>query len=180
METLTIGQTYGQALYDAAHDLGRVDEIGEEYKAVSGVFEKDPLLRKLLLIPTISAAEKKEAAKEVFKGRISQELLNFICILIDKRRIGSWERIGRQYEKLVLERDGLTRGILYTASPVDKGRLSGFEEKASETLGKKVGLEGRVDPALIGGARIYVDGKLIDASVKTRLENMKQRMKTWV
>ena len=178
MDSLTIAHTYGQALYDAARDVGKIEEIGEEYKAVGVVFVDNPLLKKLFLVPTLSALEKKDVAKKVFGGRISQELLNFICILIDKRRIGSWASIGRHYEKLVWEASGLTKGIIYSVLPLGDDRVKAFEEKAGEQIGKKVRLENRIDSSLIGGARIYVDGKLIDASVKSRLESMKQRIKS--
>ena len=177
MEALTVELTYGQALFDAAEDLGKSREIGEEYKAISGVFADHPSLKKLFLVPTLSAHEKKAVAKTVFEGRISQELLNFLYILIDKGRIGVWDRIGRQYEKLVLERDGLIRGIVYTVLPVDSVRLKALEEKTGAALDRNVKLENRIDKSIIGGAVIYIDGKLIDASVKARIENMKQRMK---
>ena len=177
METLTVAGTYGQALFDAARDRGKINEIGEEYKAVSRVFKDEPLLKKLFLVPTCSAAEKKDVARNVFKGRVSNELLNFICVLIDKRRIGAWASIGTYYEKLVMEHDGRTKGVVYTVLPMDKDRLEAFEAKVGALIGKRVSLENRIDKSLIGGARTYVDGKLIDASVKTRLENIKQRIR---
>jgi ATP synthase F1 delta subunit len=177
METLTVETTYGQALFDAARDVGMIDGIGEEFKAISKHFEENPLLRRLFLVPTLSATDKRTAAKNIFEGRISREMLNFIYILIDKRRINSWDGIGKHYEKLVWDRDGVTKGILYTVLPVDTERRKTFEEKTGEALGKKIKLENRIDKSIIGGAVIYVDGKLIDASVKSRLESMKQRIK---
>ena len=177
MEKLTVALTYGQALFDAANDREKIDEIGEEYRAVSKVFEENPMLKKLFSIPTIPARNKKTVAENVFGGRVSQELMSFICILIDKRRIGAWDAIGRQYEKLALEKDGFAKGILYSVVPIDKKRLEAFETKTGTALGKHVKLENRIDKSLIGGVRIYADGKLIDASVKARLENMKQRIR---
>jgi ATP synthase F1 delta subunit len=177
MDSLTVDSTYGRALYDAAKERGKVSEIGEEYRAVSRVFTDNPLLKKLLLIPTISAPDKRDVAKKVFEGRISNELLNFIFILIDRRRVGAWKDIGAFYEQLVLENDGKTRGVLYSALPLDEKRKKALEVKTGKAIGKKVRLENRIDGSLIGGVRIYADGKLIDASVKTRLENMKQRIK---
>ena len=177
MEKLTTELVYGQALFDAAKERGKIDAIGEEYKAISEVFTDHPSLKKLFLVPTLSALEKKTVAKKVFEGRVSQEMLHFIYILIDKGRINVWDRIGKQYEKLVLESEGLTRGILYTIMPVGPERLSALEEKAGAALGKNVKLENRIDKSIIGGTVIYVDGKLIDASVKARLENMKQRIR---
>ena len=178
MDSLTVDHTYGNALFDAACERGISAQISEEYKAVSKVFKDNPSLKKLFIVPTLSALHKKEVAKEVFEGRISKELLNFIYILIDKRRVGAWEDIGRFYEKLIWENDGLTKGIVYSAVPMDQDRLLAMETKTGEAIGKKVKLENRVDKSLVGGVRIYIDGKLIDASVKTRLEKMKQRIKT--
>ncbi|MDR3364317.1 MAG: ATP synthase F1 subunit delta [Clostridiales Family XIII bacterium] len=176
MDSLTVDVTYGQALFDAAGDCEKISEIGAEYKAVSAVFADQPALKKLFLIPTVSAGDKKAVAKKVFEGRVSRELLAFLCILIDKRRVGAWDGVGRCYEQLQDKRAGLTKGILYSVLPVEKGRLSAFEEKTGASLGKNVKLENRIDKSLIGGVKIYVDGKLIDASVKSRLESMKQKL----
>ena len=177
MDSLTVDNVYGKALFDAAKERGKAALIGEEYIAVSKVFTDNPLLKKLLLIPTISNPAKRDVVKKVFGGHISEELLNFIFILIDKRRIGAWNDIGSFYEKLVLDNDGKTKGILYSALPLDEKRAKAFEAKTGSAIGKEVRLENRVDSSLIGGVRIYVDGKLIDASIKTRLNNMKKRIK---
>jgi len=178
MDSLTVDHTYGGALFDVAKERRKITVIGEEYKAVSLVFKENPMLKKLFIVPTLSALEKKRVAKKIFEGRISTELLNYIYILIDKRRIGAWEDIGRYYDKLVWESDGLTKGIMYSASPLDKDRIEAMEKKAGAAIGRKVKLENRIDKSLIGGVRIYVEGKLIDASVKTRLENMKKRIRS--
>ena len=74
---------------------------------------------------------------------------------------------------------GLTNGILYTVFPVTMEQLKKLEERTAARLGTEVRLKNRIDKSILGGAKIYVDGKLIDASLKTQLENMKQRMKTW-
>ncbi|MDR3305479.1 MAG: ATP synthase F1 subunit delta [Clostridiales Family XIII bacterium] len=176
MDTLTVANTYGRALFDAAADGGIVDATREELSGISGVFKENPDLRKLFLLPTIAGENKKAVAKRVFEGRISRELLNFICILIDKRRVGAWDGIVRCYEKLVDERDGFTKGVLYSVIPVEGETLGRFETESGKAIGKKVRLENRIDESLIGGVMIYVDGKLIDASIKGRLENLKQTL----
>jgi len=177
MEKLTVGITYGQALFNAAKDRGKLDEIGEDYKAVSEVFAENPLLKKLFSVPNITIQDKKAVVKKVFGGHISSELLNFIYILIEKRRIGSWDSIGREYERCLLEEEGLAKGVLYSVLPLGKDRIKAFEDKTAAMLGKRVHLDNHIDGTLIGGVKIYVDGKLIDASVMARLENMKQRIK---
>ena len=178
MDSLTVAGTYGQALYDVAKERGIVKEIGEEYKAIGKVFDDNPDLMKLFLIPMLSAFEKREVAKKVFEGRILQELLNFIYVLINERRINAWDSIGKYYEKTVLESGGLVKGVVYSPLPLDKERIFALEEKTAPVVCNRVRLENKIDKSLIGGVRIYIDGKLIDASVKTRLENLKQRMKS--
>ena len=74
---------------------------------------------------------------------------------------------------------GLTIGILYTVLPVTMEQLEMIEERTAATIGKEVRLKNRIDRSILGGAKIYVDSKLIDTSLKTKLENMRQRMKTW-
>ena len=177
MEKLTVDLTYGHALFNAAKERGKIYEIKEEFDAVSEIFAENPLLKKLFGVPTVTVREKKAVAEKVFGGWISQELLNFIFILIDKRRIGAWEGIGKEYERLVWEKDKHARGVLYSVVPIEGEKLKAFEFKTDAMIGKRIQLENRIDKSLIGGVKIYVDGKLIDASVRTRLENMKQRIK---
>ncbi|MDR1816363.1 MAG: ATP synthase F1 subunit delta [Clostridiales Family XIII bacterium] len=176
MDPLTVADTYGQALYDAAKEAGRVAEIGEELDGVSGVFKEYPELPRIFTVPTLNAPDKKKAAKAVFDGRVSQELLNFLYVLIDHHRIGAWSAIARRYAALVDEAEGLAKGVLYSAVPIEGQRLAAFETEAGKAVGKKVRLENRIDGTLIGGVVLYIDGKLVDLSVKNRLERMKQKM----
>jgi ATP synthase F1 delta subunit len=176
MDSLTVDNAYGQAMFDAAQGLGTQSEVLAELQSVSSVFKDNPKLRRLFLLPTVSATSKRNVCRSVFGGQVSQIVQNFLLVLIDKRRVGSWNGIVRHYEKLMDDRDGFTKGILYSVVPVGGETLKEFEEKTGKAIGKEVRLENRIDKALIGGVRIYADGKLIDASVKTRLENMKQAM----
>ena len=177
MDSLTVDNTYGHALYEAASERGIVEQIIEEFNAVSRVFKENPQLKRLFLLPIVSAPGKREVARNVFEGVISPEMLNFIYVLIDKRRIGAFDEIRRHYERLVSEAEGLIKGVIYSVVPLNEERVKAFEKKTGEALGKNVFLENRIDESFVGGVKIYVDGKLIDASVKTRLEAMKQRMK---
>ena len=176
MDSLTVDNPYSQAMFDAAREIGKQNEIMEELFAVSDVFEKNPKLLKLFLLPTVAAASKRDVCREVFKGKVSGLVQNFLMILIDKRRIGAWDGIVRSFEKLLDDQAGFTKGVLYSVVPIEGKKLKELEAKTGEALGKEVRLKNHIDPTLIGGVQIYADGKLIDASVKTRLESMKQAM----
>ncbi|MDR2610881.1 MAG: ATP synthase F1 subunit delta [Clostridiales Family XIII bacterium] len=176
MENLTVNSVYGRGLFEAADETGHIEVISESIGELEQVFMANPALFDLLRVPTIEAEERKRIAAEVFSGKIPDELLNFLRILIDKRRLGSFFGIARTYEKLVEERNGVTSGRLVTAAAIPPDRIAKLENETGRLLGKNVKLKGETDPSLLGGCRIYVDGKLIDASLKTRLDKLKETL----
>lgn len=178
MAELTVDLTYGKALFQAARELDKVNLITEEVTELEKLFSREPEFFSFFCSPIISAKEKKAVIRKVFLDRISPELTNLLCVLIDKGRGKHLPKIANQYRLLVNESTGHIVGTLYSVIPLDPAQLASFEEKTGDLLGKKVKLQNRTDSSLIGGVRIFVDGKLIDASVKTRLETLMERLAT--
>ncbi|GAB1475894.1 F0F1 ATP synthase subunit delta [Bacillota bacterium] len=176
MAELTVDKTYAKGLFLAASDGSKADEIMEEAKELSGLFEREKDFFDILCSPAISGHGKKQIIQNVFTNRLSREMLNFLMVLVDKGRVAHLPRIVRQYEKLLLESHGLSRGLIYSAVQLSPEKLRSFEEKTGSLIGKKTSLENRIDKSLIGGVRIFVEGRLIDASVKKRLSDMKDTM----
>ena len=100
MAELTVDMTYGTALFEAASEQGKTEQIREEAGQIIEIFEHEPELRAFVNYPAISADEKKKVLQDIFEGQICSELLNFLYVLIDKRRIGQFERIIRVYRDL--------------------------------------------------------------------------------
>ena len=90
MAELTVENTYGKALFEAATERNKVDIILTELKELSAIFEKNPNFFELFRTPIISAAEKREVAEQAFGGRVSPETLNFLLVLIDKKRMSDF------------------------------------------------------------------------------------------
>lgn len=178
MAELTVDKTYAKGLFLAASEKSKTDAIMEEAKELVSLFDREKDFSDLLCSPAVSGDEKKQIIQNVFNERISKEMTNFLMILVDKGRVRHLPRIVRQYERLLLESHGLSRGVIYSAVKLSPEKLSSFEEKTSSLIGKKTRLENRVDKSLIGGVRIFVEGRLIDASVKKRLSDMKETMAT--
>lgn len=172
MAELTVDLTYGTALYQAAAEINKEKQILEEGRAVAGILKAEPEFEALLRSPAIAAEEKKTALCNVFENRLTQELVNFLCILIDKGRFNHFERIIRVYEKLYDNREGIIKGTIYSVEPLNEGRLAEFEKQTGKLMGGNVSLENRIDKSLIGGVKILVDGKIIDASIRNRLNKI--------
>lgn len=172
MAELTVDLTYGTALYQAAAEINKEKQILEEGRAVAGILKAEPEFEAVLRSPAISAEEKKTVLCNVFSGRLMQELVNFLCILIDKGRFTHFERIIREYGRLYDSREGIIKGTIYSVEPLDGGRLAEFEKQTGKLMGGNVVLENRTDKSLIGGVKILVNGKIIDASIRNRLNKI--------
>lgn len=172
MAELGVGTIYGNALYQAARELGRKDDILKEAESLLDIFKNEQDLCAFFETPVVSGDEKKKVVEEIFSGRLSEEMLNFLCIMIDKGRTRHFERAVKVYRELYDEDNGFSMGKMYSACPLSDEKLKKFEEETGKLLQKRVKLEVEVDTSLIGGVKILIDGKIIDASLRKKLEEL--------
>jgi ATP synthase F1 delta subunit len=176
MDALTIATTYGTALFEAARDLNKIDVIDEELTALALIFRDEPDFFNLVCSPGIDAAGKKDSLTAVLEGRVAEELLNFLFILIDKRRIGGFPAIVKAYRAQVDENLGVAAGTVYSAVPLSEDKHKRLEDETGKLLQKSVRLDNLVDADIVGGVKIFIEGKLIDASVRKRLDTLKEQL----
>lgn len=172
MAELTVAATYAKALLDVAMEIDKVEIVAEELDGLKDIFESEPDFKKLIESPTVSVNDKKNVIETVFEGKMSQELVNFLYVLIDKGRANQIERIIKQYKDEVAAMNHLTNGTIYSVTPLQEDKIAEFEKQVSKLLDKNVKLENQIDTKLIAGVKILVEGKIIDASAKQELGKM--------
>lgn len=177
MAELTVAMTYGQALLEAACDLGKTKEVSDSLAELSKVFAENPEFFTFLKARNIRAVDKKKAFRSVMSGQLEEAVINLMFILLDKGRVTSFEQIVREYNSLLNKQEGYAYGTIVSAQPLKPEQLERFELEAGKLLGSKVKLEQEVDKSLIGGVKMYVEGKLLDASVKSRLQTLADSLK---
>lgn len=176
MAELIVDLTYGNALFQAAKEVDKVALIKDEAEGILDLIEKEPDFLAFLYTPAIAAYEKKTVISRIFEGNISSELLNFLFILIDKGRTRHLAKIIGTYKDLLNKEEGFSYGRILSVEPLGDERLHRFEEEAGKLLKANVKLENIIAPDLIGGVKIYVEGKVIDASIKSRLKELRGSM----
>ena len=176
MAELAVDLTYGTALMEAARDLGKEQQILDEAQAVVQILKDEPDLHKFINYPAVSAEEKKDVLKNIFEGRICEELLNFLYILVDKRRTMNFERIIKVYKSLVEREEGVSYGTVYSVVKLSDERMAELEEQTSKLLQMNVKLENELDPSLLAGFKILVEGKIIDASYRKKFDELASQM----
>lgn len=169
---IALENIYATAMYQAACDIKAVDEVRKELVALDKIFRREEDFHEILSNPAISAEVKKGMIEKIFGGRILTEVLSFLYILVDKGRLFYFHGIVKQYCDILDRERGISEGVVYTTVPLTEDQLYKLDEEASKLIRKKVYLKNRIDKSILGGVKIFVDGKVIDASFKSRLDRL--------
>ncbi len=167
---------FGKALLRAAQSAEKTDEVLADAERIVDTFNKEGLFYKFFCSPSVASDEKKSVIRQIFGKQIEPVLLDFLMTLIDKSGETLIKEIVRQYRVLLDDSQGVSTGIIYSVTPLSEERVAAFEKKLSENLNRKVRLLNRTDTSLIGGIRIFIEGQLIDASIKKRLTDLAGRL----
>lgn len=171
-----VSERYAQSLYEVAKEDGKAQPILSELQVVREAFADNPDLMKVLNTPSIGLPEKKNILDQVFGGRIDPFLLNFLMLITEKRRIGLLHDMADAYKQQLYLEEGICEVRAITAAPLSAELAEKLQNKMCAVTGKKVVLETRVDPTILGGIVVKVDNRQIDTSVKTKLSELAQQL----
>lgn len=172
-----VGTTYGEALFELAVEEGREEEFLDEIIQLRKLLCENPDFEKLMNHPKILKEDKLKVLEEVFKGRISKELLGFLYLIVSKDRYGDIDNILDYFIEEVKRIKGI--GIAYVTTAIDLSEVKKkeVEEKLLETTPfKKMEMHYRVDESLIGGMVIRIGDRVVDSSVKNKLFELQREL----
>ena len=172
--------TYAQALYDLAKDEDLGKTILEELNVLKGVFAENPQYSKLLSTPDIPKQERCGILDEAFRGKVHPYVLNFMKILTEKGYIRQFPACCDAYRGFYNEDNGILVVKAVSAIVLSDEQKQKLTAKLEATTGKKIDLQCSVDAAALGGLRLSYDGKLVDGTVKTRLDSIGKMLKNTV
>jgi len=172
-----IARVYANALYEAADEEGRVDEVRRDLGEFVAAVESSPELRRFLVAEEISDARKSEALMELTKS--GDELVrNLLRLLVDKGRESELEGVYRAFVELVEKAQGLVHVEVVSAVPLPAPVSEALKKKIESSLQKTVELTLTVDKEILGGLRLRVGDRVADASVRYRLEHLRELLTT--
>lgn len=157
---------------------GKIDAVTEELAVLKRLLNEEADFFHMLTLGEVDKETRLSWMREIFGSHISDETLAFFCILLDHQGLYHFGQVlAEGLELLGEERQGV-RGTVYSAVPLEKEAVKRLEEQTQELIGKAVTLVNMIDEGLIGGVLISADGKLIDASLKKRMEDMSLRLRS--
>ena len=168
-----LAREYGEGLYILARDEDIRAQIGEELRAVTEIMRQQPDFLRLLASRAVSLEERLGIVDAAFGHQAHPYLVNFMKILIRRGCIDAFYDCAKWFSDRYNEDFGIVEAHVTTAAALPEDRLDALRARLEEIAGKKVVLITAVDPSLLGGVRVEMNGKKFDNSIKNRLERLK-------
>lgn len=172
----TISNQYALAIFDIAKEESNIDKTYELIELVDEYISNGDY-NKLLNHPKISKSEKKNLLNELFGKLVSENVINFLYVLIDNNRIDSFSNIVEEYKILKNLFNNIMEIKAYSASKLTKEKIESLEATLSKKYDSKISIINIVDKSIIGGVRLEFQGNVIDNSLKAKLEDLKLSLK---
>jgi F-type H+-transporting ATPase subunit delta len=170
---------YARALFDVVRkENGNVEQVQADFQQFVDLFDQHPVLATTLGNPAIPASKKQAVAKALIAraGTISPVVGKMILLLAERDRMMLLSEIARSYRERVMDHQKIIRGQVTTAVALPPDKLRALEQGLEAATGRKVVLETKVDPSIIGGVITRLGSTVYDGSVTTQLQKMKQAL----
>jgi F-type H+-transporting ATPase subunit delta len=166
-----VARRYAQAYFDLAQEAGAIDAWGRELERVDEALE-DPEVSRALANPRLRGEQRSRLIEALLRGTMPQAA-NLVRLLLEHGRIAALPQVVAHYRRLADRASGVVRAEVVTAVPVDETLTARIKRALSERLGGAVETTVRQDPGILGGLVVRIGDRVIDASVRTRLQQLR-------
>ena len=172
-----ISKTYGDALFELAVEDGKVDVFMDEISELLTILKKEEELTKLMNHPKVLKEEKIQVIQNVFKGRISDEIVGFLTLIFQKERYSEAEAILEYFLDQVKEYKGIGVAYVKTAVALTEIQKKQVEERLLQTTKyRQMEMHFNVDKSLIGGMVIRIGDRVVDSSISTKIDELGRQL----
>ena len=171
-----VAKKYSHALFMSTRQRGLVDEAYDQFTGLKTVLEKDKSLLRFLGNPKLEEEQKLDLLRTVFGPRMEQLFIEFLAVLVRKRRAMYLVEVIDEFNRLVEFEKGITRVTVTTAVPLQVNEEKSLLDKLAARTGGKIELEKKVDPRIIGGMIVLMHDDIIDGSVRYGLDRLEEQL----
>lgn len=178
MKHKVVAERYAEALFELAHEMDKVAEFGEALEGIAELLGNPELpdFKRVLEHPVIKHQDKKDLLSQVFKDKVPDAMLNFLFLLVDKKRENYLLEINAEYQRLLNALNQTVIAEVVTAVPMYKKTQTILQQQLESYLNQKVVMNCDTNPDLLGGVTIKIGDRMIDGSLKTQLAEMAQTL----
>jgi len=180
MSNNLIARRYAGALYEEAEKVSALKAVDEDVSLIRESLDGAPELVRFFGSPVISRDKKSSTITALFESRIHKLTLNFLLLMVEKRREQLFPDVVRAYQSLRDHQMGMVQVTARVAKTVDDEEKEALVEILEARLGKKVRLDIQVDPSLVGGIVVKIGDTVYDGSFVNQLKSLRARLEDGV
>jgi F-type H+-transporting ATPase subunit delta len=170
-----IAQVYSRSLFEVAQERGVADAVRDQLAEFADAVAQNRDLAVFFFSPYFSTAEKKDGLHRAVEGA-DPVFDNFLETLIERHRMPAIFRIRTRYEKLWDEANKLLPVEVTSAIELDPATIGNIGERIGSQTGQKIQLSSKVDPDILGGIVLRVGNFILDASIRSRLNQLRKQV----
>lgn len=167
-----VATRYAKAIFELAQEQG-ASSVTQDFELLNATFKQSRDLKLILDSPVIDSTKKDAILKEIFGGKLSPLTDKFLSLLTQKGRSNELPEVVVAYNSLLDEKNNVAGAEITTAIELPSAQKVEIEKKLSAMIGKTIRAEYKLDANILGGFMAKVGDKMIDASVKSRLERLR-------
>jgi len=172
-----VQNVYGEALFELAKEENKLDDFFEEAKVLLTSMEENPQLISLMTHPEVPMEEKDETLDAIFKGRISDEILGLLHMVLEKGHFAQAEEIFQFFIHCVKEEKGIGEAFVTTPMELSSAEKDKIEKKLLESTSySSLEIHYGLDASLLGGMVIRIGDRVVDSSISTKLRSLTREM----
>ena len=176
--TTEVGTRYAQALFDLALETGRLEAVRADLKSLKAAWIESADLRRLAHSPIIAAEDQQKGLVAIAdKAKFDRTTRNFLGLLASNGRAKDLGAVITGFEALYSVHTGVVAAEVVSAVALTTAQTTHIRSALMQALGKAPEMTARVDPTILGGLKVKVGSKLFDASLKSKLDQMKFALK---
>jgi F-type H+-transporting ATPase subunit delta len=177
-DTSTMAGRYATALFDLARETSAIDAVKADLERFNALLAESPDLTRLVRSPVFSAADQLQALSAVLeRAGIGGLAAKFLKLVTANRRLFAVRDLIKAYRELVAAHKGEATAEVTVAERLKDGHAAALRSALKTVSGKDVDLDIRIDPAIIGGLVVKLGSRMVDTSLRTRLNAIRHAMK---
>jgi F-type H+-transporting ATPase subunit delta len=171
-----VSQRYARALLEAAESQGALDRVSRDVAGVLDLIDASEDLKRLLESPMVHPTSKRDALTALFGDKIAPLTLNFLLLLVDRRRERAAGEVLRQFAAYLEEREGVVTAEVRASQPLSQEQQEAMIQRLSSYLNRQVRLQIEVSPQVRAGFVARVGDVVFDGTVETQLRQLRARL----
>ena len=171
----TAARRYAEAAFEVGLRDGTVETWRAELDA-AGEIAADDQVGRMLANPAVPLETRSEMAESIFGKIVGRPVLNLIGLMLRRGRIEQLAQVAAEFRRLDNARQGITLATATSAAPLSPDEIGVLTARMEQLTGGRVELDVKVDPSLLGGLVVRIGDRLIDGSVRGRLERLRNQL----